>query len=64
MIAELLPPAATRLPTADEMVRELRHLPSAPKLLPRLKRLLTDANSSMDEIVTLIRLDPGIAARV
>ena len=64
MTVELLSPPATRLPTADEMVRDLRHLPSAPKLLPRLKRLLTDANSSMDEIVTLIRLDPGIAARV
>ena len=50
--------------TADEIVRDLKHLPSAPKLLPRLKRLLTDANSSMDEIVMLIRLDPGIAARV
>jgi HD-like signal output (HDOD) protein len=64
MTVELPPPPATRLPTADEMVRDLRHLPSAPKLLPRLKRLLTDANSSMGEIVTLIRLDPGIAARV
>jgi HD-like signal output (HDOD) protein len=50
--------------TADEIVRDLTNLPSAPKLLPRLKRLLTDANSSMDEIVMLIRLDPGIAARV
>jgi len=50
--------------TPDEIVRELRFLPSAPKVLPRLKRLLADHNSSMDEVVTLIRLDPGIAARV
>ena len=48
----------------DEIVRELKHLPSAPKVLPRLKRLLANTNSSMDEIVALIRLDPGIAARV
>lgn len=50
--------------TADELVRDLKHLPSAPRVLPRLKRLLSDANSSMQEIVALIRLDPGIAARV
>ncbi len=48
----------------DDIVRDLKHLPSAPKVLPRLKRLLSDANSSMSEIVSLIRLDPGIAARV
>jgi len=45
-------------------VRDLRHLPSAPKVLPRLKQLLGDGNSSMAEIVMLIRFDPGIAARV
>jgi HD-like signal output (HDOD) protein len=50
--------------TPDEIVRDLKHLPSAPKVLPRLKQLLGDTNSSMSEIVTLIRLDPGIAARV
>jgi HD-like signal output (HDOD) protein len=42
----------------------VKHLPSAPKVLPRLKQLLGDGNSSMHEIVMLIRLDPGIAARV
>jgi HD-like signal output (HDOD) protein len=50
--------------TPEEIVSEVRHLPSAPKVLPRLKRLLRDGNSSMQEIVRLIRLDPGIAARV
>ena len=50
--------------TPDEVVRRLRHLPSAPRVLPRLKTLLTDTNSSMAEVVGLIRLDPGIAARV
>jgi len=50
--------------TPDDIVRELKHLPSAPKVLPRLKQLLGDANSSMAEIVALIRLDPAIAARV
>ena len=50
--------------TPEQVVREFRHLPSAPKVLPRLKRLLSDGNSSMLEIVELIRLDPGISARV
>lgn len=48
----------------EDIVREVRHLPSAPKVLPRLKQLLTDGNSAMHEIVALVRLDPGIAARV
>lgn len=51
-------------PTADELVRQLKHFPSAPRVLPRLKRLLSDTNSAMGEVVSFIRLDPGIAARV
>ena len=50
--------------TPEQVVAELRHLPSAPKVLPKLKRLLSDGNSAMHEIVALIRIDPGIAARV
>lgn len=62
-------PAVPMLPgagvlTPDDVVRGLAHLPSAPKVLPRLKQLLGDPNSSMPEIVMLIRLDPSIAARV
>ena len=45
-------------------MRQLRYLPSAPRVLPKLKRLLSDGNSSIHEIVLLVRLDPGIAARV
>jgi len=48
----------------DEVVRELQHLPSAPRVLPRLKQLLCDGNSAMEEVVQMVRLDPGIAARV
>lgn len=50
--------------TPEDIVRDLQHLPSAPKVLPLLKRLLSDGNSSMADVVRLIRLDPGIAARV
>jgi HD-like signal output (HDOD) protein len=48
----------------DEMVQDVTHLPSAPRVLPRLESLLSDPNSSMDEVVQLIRLDLGIATRV
>jgi HD-like signal output (HDOD) protein len=50
--------------TPEDVVRRLTHLPSAPRVLPKLKRLLSDTNSSLHEVVNLIRLDPGIAARV
>jgi HD-like signal output (HDOD) protein len=50
--------------TPDEVVRQLLDLPSAPRVLPRLKRLLSDGNSSIRDVVEMIRLDPGIAARV
>src|SRR6478736_6479688 len=55
------PPLA---PTLEEVVRDLEHLPSAPRVLPRLKQLLCDGNTATDEVVGMIRLDPGIAARV
>ena len=58
-------PDAPRRPISPaEMVQAVKHLPSAPRVLPRIKNLLSDCNSSMDEIVTLIRLDPAIAAQV
>lgn len=57
------PPFALQA-TPDDVVRQLKHLPSAPRVLPKLKRLLSDGNSSIHEIVMLVRLDPGIAARL
>ena len=63
MTAELPLPDCSLL-TPDDIVREVKHLPSAPKVLPRLKELLCDGNSAMHEIVAFIRLDPGIAVRV
>lgn len=58
------PPVPTRALTLDEVVRGLEHLPSAPRVLPRLKHLLCDGNTAMSDVVEMIRLDPGIAARV
>lgn len=65
MIAELEPGQAPRRDvTPGDMVGEMQDLPLAPKVLPRLKRLLSDPNSTLQEIAGLIRLDPAIAARV
>jgi HD-like signal output (HDOD) protein len=63
MIADLPLPVG-QIFTPEDIVREVEQLPSAPKVLPRLKQLLGDGNSAMHEIVGLIRLDPGIAVRV
>jgi HD-like signal output (HDOD) protein len=62
MIADLSPLALGLTP--EDLVREVRNLPSAPRVLPRLKQLLCDGNSSLDRIVELVRLDLGISARV
>ncbi len=56
--------SAGRSLAPEDVVREVKHLPSAPKVLPHLKHLLSDGNSAMHEIVALIRIEPGIAARV
>jgi HD-like signal output (HDOD) protein len=58
------PRVATRPLAPSDIVQAVKHLPSAPQVLPRIKRLLTDCNSSIEEIVELIRLDPGMAAQV
>src|SRR5579885_3690922 len=48
----------------DDVVRELRHLPSAPRVLPRLLEILRDDRASIDDVVALIRVDAGMASRV
>lgn len=50
--------------SAADIIQELHQIPSAPKVLPRLTSLLDDPNSSIHDIASLIRLDPGISARV
>ena len=57
-------PALPHAITPGGMVEDMQDLPLAPKVLPRLKRLLSDPNSTLHEIARLIRLDPAIAARV
>ncbi|MGH7995568.1 MAG: HDOD domain-containing protein [Opitutaceae bacterium] len=48
----------------EDIVRDLGHLPSSPKVLPRLLDVLRDDRASLDDVVSLIRVDAGMAARV
>lgn len=50
--------------TSGDILAAMKHLPSAPRVLPRLKQLLSDGNAAVHEIVALIRFDAGISARV
>lgn len=50
--------------TLASIIRDVEHLPSAPKVIPRLMRLLDDGNSSSVEVSAFIRLDLGITSRV
>ena len=63
MIADCSTSAVSAV-TPDEVARSVKHVPSAPKVLPRLKQMLSDGNSAVHDIVALIRLDLGISARV
>jgi HD-like signal output (HDOD) protein len=57
-------PASRLQITPEDIIRSVRHLPSAPKVLPQLKLLLQDGNSELSDVVTLVRIDPGLALRV
>lgn len=59
-----IPSAFFEQATAETIAQALRYPPSAPKVLPLLKRHLLDTNIPIQQIVDLIRLDPGISARV
>lgn len=48
----------------EDLVRDLKHLPSSAKVLPRLLEILRDDRASVDDVVELIRIDAGMAARV
>ena len=64
-----MPPAVLNLdssvrPTPEEVAAELPFLPSSPNVLPRLCGLLQEEDVSLQELSGLLRLDPGLAARV
>lgn len=53
--------SAIVLSSVDEQIKLLG---VAPQILPRLQRIITDANTNPDEILDLIRLDTAMAARL
>jgi len=61
MSSPKIPPELT---TVERLVAALKPLPPVAHVLARLQRLLVDANSGMDDIADLIRLDPALATRV
>lgn len=56
--------SAQKTPSPQYLARSVKNIPSGPRILPRLQRLLADANSSLEDIIAPIRLDQGIATRV
>ncbi len=47
----------------EEVVAQLRNLPPAPRVMPMLLKLLSDINTSSDDIVQLLELDAGLVAK-
>jgi HD-like signal output (HDOD) protein len=54
-------PAAALTP--DDLVRDLKQLPSTPCVLPRLAKLLKSDSASIGDVIELIRVDTAITAR-
>jgi HD-like signal output (HDOD) protein len=51
-------------PTAESVVKRLKDLPPAPKVLHTLKRLVEAPETTIEAIAGVIQLEPGLSARV
>jgi len=51
-------------PSRVALVRVAKALPAAPRILARLGELVNDINSSMDDIVELLKRDAALTARI
>lgn len=51
-------------PSAETLVRQLRDLPPAPKVLLTLRRLLAVPDATIESIADVVNLEPGLSARV
>jgi HD-like signal output (HDOD) protein len=63
-MSEPAQPAKRALQYPDDIVRDIRDLPSAPAVLPQLLTILNDPAASMGDVIALIKIEPGIAVRV
>lgn len=50
--------------TPDKLVKQLKDLPPAPKVLQKLQRLIVDPRTTLATIAEVIALEPGLSARV
>lgn len=63
--AQGMPTPVQQVPPSPEALAQMvKNIPSGPRILPRLQRLLRDGNVGLQEILEPIRVDQGIAARV
>ena len=51
-------------PTAESLVRRLKNLPPAPRVLHKLQRLLARPDVSLQQIAEVVKMEPGLSARV
>jgi len=51
-------------PTPEKLVRQLKDLPPAPKVLHRIQKLVRQEDCSLEMVSELIRMEPGLSARV
>ncbi|MBL9199294.1 MAG: HDOD domain-containing protein [Opitutaceae bacterium] len=50
--------------TPQSLVRQLKDLPAAPKILQKLQKLLSSENVSLTMIADLLVMEPGLSARI
>lgn len=50
--------------TPESLVRQLKDLPPAPKVLQKLQKLIADDRTSLPMVAELIMMEPGLAARI
>lgn len=51
-------------PTPELLVRRLEDLPPAPKVLHTLQRLIAHPDTTIEKIADVVKLEPGLSARV
>ncbi|MEO7598562.1 MAG: HDOD domain-containing protein, partial [Opitutus sp.] len=57
-------PDSPNYSTPEKLVAVMGQLPAIAQVLARLQRLLSDTNSSLDDVTALIRLDAAMSTRV
>lgn len=51
-------------PDLDTIIKETRDISPAPQILPKLRRILDDANSDLNDAVALIKMDIALSGQI